>query len=281
MGIVIEPLSDACGAEVRGLDLRRPLDPADWAAVEQAFLDHILLVFRGQDLDDDAQFAFAANFGELARRSRPREQYSEAETPRPVGSLVTNIRKEGKPIGALPDGEMWFHHDGCQTPRPYRATFLYAIEVPSTGGHTMFANMYKAYDRLPEATKRRLDGLTALQIYHYGTVGRVDLSGDISGYNHHVQPVVITHPETGRKALYVNPLMTARIEGISESDSDALLDELFGFVEDRDLIYEHVWRPGDLAVWDNRASTHARTDFPADQTRLLRRCTVEGVKLSG
>ena len=279
MSIVVEPLSDACGAEVKGLDLNRPLTAGDSAAVEQAFLDHILLIFRDQDIDDDAQFAFAANFGELASRSRPRDQYSAGEAPRRVGSLVTNIRKDGKPIGALPDGEMWFHHDGCQTPRPYRATFLYAIEVPRTGGHTMFANMYKAYDRLSEATKKRIAGLSALQIYHYGTVGRVDLTGDISAFNHCVQPVVIAHPETGRKALYVNPLMTARIEGMAEAESDALLEELFAFTGDDALIYTHQWRPGDLAVWDNRASTHARTDFPADQRRLLRRCTVEGVPL--
>jgi taurine dioxygenase len=140
--------------------------------------------------------------------------------------------------------------------------------------------MYRAYDDLPPATKAKIKGRKALQIYDFGTIGRVDIDGDISKYQHYWQPVVITHPVSGRKALYVNPLITARIEGMSREDSDELLEKLFEFQDREEIIYEHVWRPGDLVMWDNWCSCHARTDFPAAEIRLMRRCTILGQPLS-
>ena len=123
-------------------------------------------------------------------------------------------------------------------------------------------------------------GARALQIYNYSVTEKVPLDGDLDAYPHFVQPVAITHPRTGRKALYVNPLITARIEGLAQDESDRLLEELFGFTEDRGLIYEHVWREGDLVMWDNWCSCHARTDFPETERRLLRRCTILGEALA-
>jgi taurine dioxygenase len=190
--------------------------------------------------------------------------------------LVSNIRKDGKPIGSLPDGEMWFHHDMCYVAEPHKGTFLYAIEVPNTGGNTRFTNMYKAYDCLPRALKEKLKGRTTLQVYDYMTTVQPDIDGDMSNIHHYTQPIFITNPESGRKALYVNRLMTARIDGLPRDESDAILEELFDIVERPEHVYEHKWTPGDLVMWDNLCSCHARTDFPADQTRLLRRCTVEG-----
>ena len=141
--------------------------------------------------------------------------------------------------------------------------------------------MYKAYDVLSETTKQKISGLKALQIYDYTTTGKVDLRKDISQIKHHFQPVAITHPITQRRALYVNPLMTAKIEGVSSEESDALLDELLHFVENPEMIYEHRWHPGDLLMWDNLCSCHARTDFSSSERRLLKRCTLLGASLSG
>ena len=276
----IVPLSGALGAEIRGLDLREPLDAATTDAIEKAWHEHIVLLFRGQTLSEDQQLAFARRFGELASRARPVERRNEGPDYNDAVMLVTNVKKDGKYIGSLPDGEMWFHHDMCYDEAPHKGTFLYAIELPSIGGNTRFANMYSAYDMLAEPTKHRIRGQRALQIYDYATRERVDIADDISKYKHYIQPVSITHPVTGRRALYVNPLITARIEDLPSDESGRLLDELFGFSETGAIIYEHEWRVGDLVMWDNWCSAHARTDFPETERRMLRRCTIRGQKLA-
>ncbi len=280
MGLTVTKLSSSLGAEIGGIDLSEPLSPGEIARIEQAWLDHIVLVFRGQSLDQDAQIRFAAQFGAVGERSRPPEKRPEGAGFHPAIMLVSNIRENGKPIGSLPDGEMWFHHDMCYHPAPYRGTMLYAIEIPSRGGNTRFANMYAAYDGLEDPVKAEIRGKRALQIYDYSVRERVSPESDISGYPHQIQPVAITHPLSGRKALYVNPLMTARIEDLPAAKSEALLETLFGFAARSEIIYEHVWRPGDFVMWDNWCSCHARTDFPEDERRLLRRCTILGRPLS-
>ena len=192
--------------------------------------------------------------------------------------LISNIREDGKPIGALPDGEMQFHTDQCYMERPAMASMLYAIEVPKAGGNTLFANGYLAYETLPEAVKRRLAGRRALNAYDYdnaATIRGASVRDDAPFYAH---PVVRTHPATGRKALYVNRLMTRRIEGMAPDESEALLNLLFEHQERPKFVYEHVWRPGDLVLWDNRCALHARTDFSPNERRLMRRVTILGEK---
>ncbi len=280
MSLHIRKLHDTIGAEVTGIDLARPLSDAEAAGIERAWLDHLVLVFRDQVLDLEAQLRFSGQFGVVGERSRPAEIRPEGADFHPAIMLISNIRENGRPIGSLPDGEMWFHHDMCYVAEPYRGTMLYAIDIPSRGGNTLFANMYAAYDRLDAATKQRIAGARALQIYNYSVTEKVPLDGDLDAYPHFVQPVAITHPRTGRRALYVNPLITARIEGLAQDESAELLEVLFGFTEDRGLIYEHVWREGDLVMWDNWCSCHARTDFPETERRLLRRCTILGEALA-
>jgi taurine dioxygenase len=280
MAIEIVPLSEGLGAEIRGLDLRAPFDAATLDAVTAAWHAHIVLLFRDQTLNQDEQLRFAAQFGTVGERARPPERRPEGADYNAAVMLISNIRENGQPIGSLPDGEMWFHHDMSYVEAPHQGTMLYAIELPSQGGNTLFANMYMAYDRLDAATKARIKGRKVLQVYDYATTGRVDLGDGYTQFKHYFQPVAITHPLTGRKALYVDPLITVRIEDMAADESDALLDELFSFTERRELIYEHVWRPGDLMMWDNWCSCHARTDFPHEQRRLLRRCTILGRELS-
>ena len=279
MGITVTPLSDALGAEIGGLDLREPMDEATRAEVIDAWHEHIVLLFRGQDLDQDAQLRFATQFGSVGERSRPPERRPEGSDYNAAIMLISNIRQNGVPIGSLPDGEMWFHHDMSYVEEPHKGTMLYGIDIPSAGGNTMFANMYKAYDGLSEEIKHKIAGRTALHVYDFGTVGRVDIENGFDQYKHYVQPIAITHPVTGRKALYVNPLITVRIEGVPRDESDALLRELFAFADRPEVIYSHAWRPGDLVMWDNWCSCHARTDFDEAETRLMRRCTILGQPL--
>ena len=276
-GVTITPVTAAVGAEITGLDLRRPLDGETAKLMENAWYEHILLLFRGQELTVEQQVDFATIFGELGKRSRaPKDKKPGDSDHLDSIMMVTNIMEDGKPIGSFGDGEMWFHQDTCYYPVPNKATMLYAMELPSWGGNTRVNNMYLAYDRVPKDLRDRLEGRTVLQIHDYKRPERIDPDGDISGMRHHHQPIFITHPMTKKKALYVNRLMSAKIDGLDRAESDGILEQLFEISEASDLFYEHEWKVGDLLMWDNRCSIHARTLFPKDEHRLLRRCTVKG-----
>jgi taurine dioxygenase len=281
--IGITPLSAACGAEISGVDLSKPLSKHEVAAIKDAWAKHLVLVFRGQQVSQDDQLRFASYFGDLgSRKKAPEPLRARAEGVQQDHEkvlLVTNIKVAGQPIGAFGDGEFWFHIDSGYSARPYKYTFLYALELPSCGGNTLFANMYKAYDAVPADLKAKLAGRKALHIHEYNRAKQANSSGDISGIPHYSHPIFITHPDTGRKTLFVDRLMTTRIEGMSPPDSDAILDELYEIGERREFIFEHVWQLGDFLMWDNRCTIHARTDFPKEERRLLRRCTVEGEPL--
>ena len=275
MSFTVSPLSDAIGAEIGGLDLSRPIDPSVVDALRDAFHEHLILLFRGQDLTWEQQIDFAGRFGPLGVRKRKAEDRPEGKEADHM-MLITNIREDGKPIGSWPDGEMLFHHDMCYVPAPDMATLLYAIEPTREGGQTVFANMHAAYDTLADDLKTAIEGREVLQIYNYIPTLRVDPDDDREKWDHYVQPAVIVHPVTGRKALYINQLMSARIEGMPRDESDAVLAAIRDHLDRPELSYEHAWRAGDLMMWDNYCTCHARTDFPPDQTRLLRRCTVAG-----
>jgi taurine dioxygenase len=269
----LTPVSPALGIEVSGIDLAAPIDDADFARILAAWHEGLILLFRGQRLDEAEQAAFASRFGPLAGVLN---KHGGSGTL-PGVMYISNIVENGKLIGALPDGEMYFHSDQCYVEKPAMATMLYAMEIPSKGGNTLFANMYAAYDALPGALKRRLEGRKAVNVYDYAgsatTRGRA--AADAPRFAH---PVFRTHPATGRKALYVNRLMTESIEGLPRDESDALLARLFDHAEQPAFVYEHVWKPGDLIVWDNRCTLHARTDFDAAERRKLRRVVVLGEK---
>ena len=231
----------------------------------------------------DRQLQFASYFGDLGNRKKaPEPLRSRAEgilQDNDKVLFVSNIRVDGQPIGAFGEGEFWFHIDSGYTARPYKYTFLYALELPSTGGNTKFSNMYKAYEAVPPVFKKSLAGKKALHIHEYKRSEKADISGDFSGIPHCYHPVFITHPETGRKSLFVDRLMTARIEGVPAHESSAILDQLYEIGERPQFFYEHVWKLGDFLMWDNRCTIHARTDFPKHERRLLRRCTVQGEPL--
>ena len=271
--ITTRPLSAALGLEVLNVDLREPLTPAQITQLRDAWHTGLILLLRDQTLAEEDQVRFAECFGTLAKTINVHNTGSH-----PAVMLISNIRKDGKPIGALPDGEMHFHTDQCYVEKPAAATMLYAIEVPSVGGNTLFANAYLAYETLPAEIKRRIDGRKAINAYDYdnaSTIRGTRLREGVPQYSH---PVVRTHPATGRKALYVNRLMTIAIEGLPGAESDELLDLLFDHQEQQQFIYEHVWRVGDLLMWDNRCTLHARTDFSSAERRLMRRIAILGEK---
>jgi taurine dioxygenase len=267
------PLSAALGAEITGVDLRDTLDGGTVAQIRDIWHRNLVILLRDQHLTEEDEVRFAEMFGPPAKIHTP--QFMGGH---PAVMLISNIREDGKPIGALPDGEMHFHTDQCHQERPAMASMLYAIEVPSAGGNTLFANGYAAYETLPPDIKRRIDGRRALNAYDYDNAAMKRSSRAAAGAPSYVHPVVRTHPATGRKALYVNRLMTVRIEGLPEAESDDLLAFLFDHQEQRRFVYEHVWRVGDLVMWDNRCTLHARTDFSAGERRLMRRVTILGEK---
>ena len=271
------PLTRHIGCEVRGIDLREPVAPVAASAIYRAWLDHAVLLFRGQNLTQEDLVRVTGIFGEFAPIGRPANTLPKGFSKiLPNIMLISNIRENGETIGALPDGEMMFHHDTIHRDDPHKATLLYSVEIPTYGGDTLFASGTAAYDTLDPAMKKRLEGLKAVNYYVYNSVTRNDKQG-VDATSQAVHPVVRTHDETKRKALYINRLMSVRIEGMPEAESDELLNFLYDHSEKPEFIYTHVWRVGDLIVWDNRCSSHARTDFPSDQRRLLLRTTVKGM----
>jgi taurine dioxygenase len=269
----VRPLSPTLGAEITGVDLSEEIGEPAFTQIRDAWHEHLVILLRDQKLSEEDEVRFAEKFGPPAVIHT--KQFVRNH---PAVMLISNIREDGKPIGALPDGEMHFHTDQCHQERPAMASMLYAIEVPSVGGNTLFANGYRAYETLPADIKRRIDGRRALNAYDYDTASTKRGTRLAEGVPSYVHPVVRTHPATSRKALYINRLMTVRIEGLPPQESDELLDFLFNHQERREFVYEHVWRPGDLLMWDNRCTLHARTDFSAAERRLMRRVTILGEK---
>ncbi|MCC2098302.1 MAG: TauD/TfdA family dioxygenase, partial [Hyphomicrobiales bacterium] len=263
------------GVQIDGIDLSQPLDTATAGEIYKLFADHCVILFRDQTLTQEQLVSATANFGTVAEYARPADLRSDTQkqTP-PQIMLITNIRKDGKPIGALPDGEMWFHHDMIHASLPHKATMLYSVQIPDHGGNTCFSNLFAAYDALPERLRDRLEGRMAVNAFNYGSRFKGDPEG-LARRAESIHPAVVVHPDNGRKALYVDRLMTQSIVGMDEQESDALLEEVFDFIEREEFLYDHEWRKGDVLMWDNRSSIHARRDFPADQVRLMWRTTLE------
>jgi taurine dioxygenase len=284
-GLTIKPLSPVIGAEITGIDLHVEQPQSVIDEILKAWRDYTVLAIRGtQDLTMEEQLAFAGRFGDLGER----KQAPEALRERTEGIyqtnehtlLVSNMKVDGQPIGAFGDADMWFHIDSGYSEKPYKYTFLYGLEIPSRGGNTLFCDAYAVYDALSDELKKKLAGKKALHIHEYKRTEEVDIEKDISDSPHFFHPVFITHPETGKKALFVDRLMTRRIEGLDAAESDTILNQLFDLMESPQFLYEHVWQKHDFVMWDNRCAPHGRTWFPKEEDRLLRRCTIEGECLS-
>jgi taurine dioxygenase len=267
MSLRFTPLSSALGAEVHGLDVRN-ITPETAQQLYQAWLEHHVLVVHGPVISEEELIEFGKCFGpiEMARRK-------STLASRPEIMVISNIRENGQPAGSLPDGELSFHFDRIHQKVPNKAGVLHAIEIPDHGGETMFSNMCAAYESLPAKTREMLQGLTALNTYEYGQTHaeKKKLTEEAPTAVH---PLVRTVPESGKKALYVCRLMTDRINELPAEQGRALLDELCDHAENPRFRYEHSWSTGDILIWDNRCTSHARKDFDGSQRRLMKRVTV-------
>jgi taurine dioxygenase len=266
------------GAEIRGVDLRQPGDDV-FAAIHRAWLDHLVLLFRGQDLNDAELIAFSRRFGELdlAPVQETGRRFVEGS---PEIYVVSNVLKDGEPIGSLGYGEAVWHTDMSYLPDPPMASMLYALEVPPSGGNTEFINLYAVYEALPADLQRNI---AVLRIKHDGTYNSggyarqgVTPSDDPRESPGVFHPLVCTHPETGRRMLYLGRRRNAYIEGFELAESEALLDALWAYTERAEFAWHTVWKVGDLVLWDNRCTMHRRDPFDPAARRVMHRTQIKG-----
>jgi taurine dioxygenase len=272
------PTGAALGAEVRGLDLR-DLDDAAFAQVMEAWHEHSVVLFRGHSLSDQELIAFSRRLGDLdwAPVQETGRRFVEGL---PEIYIVSNVKVNGEPIGSLGDGEAVWHTDMSYLDVPPKASMLYSLEVPPTGGNTSFCTMYGVYEALPAQLKDRIAGL---KIKHDGTYNSggylrqgVMPTDDPLTSPGAVHPLVCTHPATGRRMLYLGRRRNAYLVGLELAESEALLDELWRVVDRPEFSWEHVWRVGDLVLWDNRCTMHRRDAFDASTRRIMHRTQVKG-----
>jgi taurine dioxygenase len=283
----VVPMDAALGAEIRGLDLKRPND-ATFKTLHEAWLHHVLLVFRGQSLTAEDLVVLVRRFGTpvssytLQQRELEGRAANRLYNLPPEVTVVSNVRDRGELIGMLGDGEVAWHSDFSFKERPTAARMLVAMEVPARelGGNTFFLNCYAAYDALPAELKRRVSGLTIKQADIVDTTMKLrpgaSLDADIRSVPGPSHPVISTHPETGNNTLLLGRRHGAYVNGCSLEDSEALLDRLWAHCTQPRFWYEHRWSAGDVVVWDNRATLHRRDAFDSNSRRILYAAQVEG-----
>jgi taurine dioxygenase len=272
------PTGKALGAEIRGVDLRAVADN-DFARIYQAWLDNLVLLFRGQQLADSDLIAFSKRFGDLDW-APVQETGRRFVSGHPEIYVVSNVIENGAPIGSLGAGEATWHTDMSYLPDPPKASMLYALEVPASGGNTYFTNMYAAYESLPVALKQRIEGLALKHDATYNSGGyvrqgvtAVDDPTTSPGIYH---PLVCAHPETKRRMLYLGRRRNAYIKDFALKDSESLLDELWSYATREELAWHNEWRVGDLVMWDNRCTMHRRDPFDAGERRVMHRTQIKG-----
>ena len=274
----IDPVSDAIGAEIKGIDLAL-INDQTFAAIHAAWLKYNVLLFRDQTISDSDLVAFSRRFGELDE-SPPNENGVMSVPGLPEILILSNVIENGVAIGSLGNEECIWHTDMNYNERPPMGSVLFALEVPPKGGNTGFLNMYRAFDALPVELHRKIERLT---IKHDSTtnsagfrrVGSEEV-GDIRTSPGAIHPIIRTHPETKRKALYLGRRRYAYIPGLSLEDSEALLDEIWAHTTQEQFYWHHKWRAGDVVVWDNRCTMHRRDDFPQSSRRIMHRTQIKG-----
>jgi taurine dioxygenase len=281
MTIRVTKLADALGAEIGGVELAQPIAPADFAAIRAAWLEHMVVRFRGQTLSDPQLKAFSAFFGELDPPGP--NTYGKPFLPdHPEMNVISNIKIDGVPIGGLGDGEAIWHADMTYVEHPPMASILYALEVPPSGGDTYWANMCLAYDTLPIELKEAIADRRAVHDATYNSAGLMR-----KGYAELSDPrkapgarhaLVRTHPETGRKGLFLGRRRNSYVEGLELADSERLLDALWAHATQARFTFRQQWRTGDVVVWDNRCTLHRRDAFDPSARRLLHRTQIKAAQ---
>jgi len=272
--IAVKRLGPQIGAEIHGVDVNT-LDDAGFAEIYRAWLDHNVVVLPGQQLELDDFLRYSRRFGVV--HPHPSKSTRHPEVPE---ITVLGVNKFG-PDGALDQaiyrrGAEGWHTDGAYDQEPFKATQLYALAVPSRGGDTLFASMYAAYEALPPRLKAHLDGRRGVFTYGGRRKATALLNPEDRDWTPVVHPIIRTHPETGRKALYFDPGKILAIEGLAGDESDALIDELTERMIQPEGEYRHRWRKGDVVIWDNRCSYHkAAGDYPPEEDRIHWRVSIK------
>jgi taurine dioxygenase/putative 2-oxoglutarate oxygenase len=276
------PITESIGTEVRGIDVNQPILASDFEKIYRAWLDTTILLFRGQSLTPTQQVAFTSRFGRVV--SYTRQKFAEDEQPEIL--VLSNIVKDGKLIGSPESGRVW-HTDGHYLTEPPSGSLLFAVETPPVGGDTWFANMFAGYAELPEVTKQRIEDrhviISRVQSRPYNYPDRPPPTPEERAEWVDVpQPMVLAHPETGRKALYAGGSVPWRVAGMTEAESAPLVTFVQEFSTMPRFTYRHVWRPGDIIVWDNRSAMHRATAY--DQVahrRQMHRTSFDTYPLKG
>lgn len=274
MAHTITPLTAHTGAEITGLDLTQPVDPGTKAALNAAFARHHVLVVRNQSYQPPDFFSAVQVFGEI----QPHDKKENHVPGHPDVYYISNDEiVDGRRI--IP-GET-FHTDHSNHPIPPKATILYAVQLPSRGGDTQYVNMHDAYDDLPDAMKRRIEGLKSVHVYlsKYSPrpLGRISDDSLKAVPPPGIHPIVRTHPENHRKALYLNPVRMESITGMPDDEAQSLIGELMAHATQKKYEYRHRWQPGDMVIWDNRSVMHqANPDYDMNERRYLWRLMLKG-----
>jgi taurine dioxygenase len=285
----VVPCKAALGAEIRNFDITS-LDDATFKQVHDAWLDNVMLVFRGQSVSAEDLVKLVRRFGtpvsskNLHQRDLKERAGTDLLKLPPEVTVVSNVKEAGKTIGILGDGEIVWHSDFSFKEAPTAARMLVAKEIPPNekGGNTMFLNCYAAYDALSAAQKKRIAGKTIKQGNTVDTAMKLrpgaSLDADIRTTPGPSHPIISTHPETGCNTLFLGRRHSAYVNGLSLEESAALLDELWAHAAQPRFCYEHVWAVGDVVIWDNRATLHKRDAFDSTERRVLYAAQVEGHK---
>ena len=279
------PTGRALGAEITGIDLSKDVSAAQREFIVDAYTQNLVLLFRGQHLSFDDLLRLRELFGPPGKAANQlmglgRKAYLPDNLPDDC-TIVSNITDaNGKPIGALGDGEAFWHTDSSFTETPISASLLHAIEVTEEGGETAFLNMYKAYEELPASLAAKIEGkyVNHSKLHNSAGMKRPEFADETDpskapGVKH---PIVRTHPVTGRKCLYLGRRQMSYIFGLSVPESEALLDEVWAHTCQDKYVWQHKWRVGDLLVWDNRCTMHHRNAFAPNARRLMHKSTTAG-----
>ena len=279
--IDVVPVSEALGAEIRGVNLGC-IDTNTLDQIHQSWISHCVLLFRGQQITARELVIFSKHFGDLDI-APPNENGQVGVDGFPEVLVLSNIKENGRPIGALGNGEAQWHTDMNYIDQPPLGSILLGVEVPDQGGNTGFCNMYVALEELPDLLRRQIDGL---QIKHDSSTNSAgllrkgaDLVTDVTACPGAIHPIVRTHPETGRQALYLGRRRNAYIIGLPLVDSEALLDDLWAHATQPKYSWHHQWRAGDVIMWDNRCVMHRRDSFDATKRRIMHRTQIKDHRL--
>jgi taurine dioxygenase len=279
VSISIKNLDATLGAEVRGIDVSKPLASDDVRTIEQVWRERLVVVFRGQTLSDPQLIAFSRNFGELDPPG-PNPYGEPFNKSHPELNVISNVIENGKPIGNLGDGEAVWHADMTYVEVPPKAAMLHSLEIPATGGNTHFANMFAAYETLPIDLKKAAEGKIAVHDASTNSAGMLrkgykevtDVRETVGA--HH--PLVRTDSGTGRKALFLGRRPNAYVIGLEVAESESLLDALWAHATDPRFAMCHEWKVGDVLMWNNLSVLHRRDPFDPKARRIMHRSQIKG-----